>query len=110
MSAPPASALSVEVLLRVADGKYGLFPLSLPFMNFIRPVGRGGGATGALALPPLPPTDPRAQHFLLTTPSLLPHPRRFELGTLVKDHDASIMHQTKRIIRILNYLSTFVSF
>ena len=43
MSAPPASALSVEVLLRVADGKYGLFPLSLPFMNFIRPVGRGRG-------------------------------------------------------------------
>ena len=105
MSAPPASALSVEVLLRVADGKYGLFPLSLPFMNFIRPVGRGRGGGGGRVR-----SHPRGPHFLLTTPSLLPHPRRFELGTLVKDHDASIMHQTKRIIRILNYLSTFVSF
>ena len=34
----------------------------------------------------------------------------FELGTLLKDHDAKIMHHTYGIMRIYNFLSTFISF
>ena len=52
MSAPPASALSVEVLLRVADGKYGLFPsvIIFTFYEFHQAGWEGrGGRTGALA-------------------------------------------------------------
>ena len=35
------------------------------------------------------------------------NPTKLELSTLLKDHDAKIMHQTFRIIRIYNFLSTF---
>ena len=34
----------------------------------------------------------------------------FELGTLLKDHDAKIKHQTLRIIWIYNFLSGFFFF
>ena len=56
-------------------------------------------ATGMLAQPPPNPTPPpqtlEVQVYWLTTPSPLPPPpKKFELGTLLKDHDANIMHQT----------------
>ena len=54
-------------------------------------------ATGMLAQPPQPhsfPADPRGPGLLVDHPVPASPPKKFELGTLLKDHDANIMHQT----------------
>ena len=81
-----------------------------------RPVGRGG-AMGAPA-PPTPPQTAEVHYFVKKINSKIKnnsvdlfakmHPRRLELGTLLKDRDDQ--QPAEWTIRIYNFISIFVIF